>query len=107
MRLGLSEPIPDQKFTRHAWASFRRDVNVRDIFWRLKAVKLGDVDLGTSVNRDIRRRIRWVNGITKHRTVSQNDLKLAAKMVVLLDFKAGLYSNEESSLSLLSCHIFL
>uniref|UniRef100_A0AC34GKG5 Uncharacterized protein n=1 Tax=Panagrolaimus sp. ES5 TaxID=591445 RepID=A0AC34GKG5_9BILA len=94
LRLGLSEPLHDQKFIRHAWASYRRDVNVKDIFWSLKGVKLGNTDLGTSVNRDIRRRIRWVNGIAKHRTIAQNDLKLAAKLVVLLDFKSGLFKDE-------------
>ena len=82
---------------RHAWASFKRSSNVKEIFWSLKSVKLGNTDLGTSVNKDIRRRIRWVDGITKHRTVAQNDLKLAAKMVVLLDYKAGLYNDEDSS----------
>jgi hypothetical protein len=99
LRLGLSEPIPEQKFSRHAWASYRRDVNVKEIFWGLKTVKLGNADLGTSVNRDLRRRIRWVNGITKHRTIAQNDLKLAAKLVVLLDFKTGLYKDEGTGIT--------
>lgn len=63
----------------------------------MKGVKLGDADLGAAVNRDLRRRIRWVSGLTKHRTVAQNDLKLAAKLVVVLDFKNKLFTNDEDA----------
>uniref|UniRef100_A0A7E4W112 ARS2 domain-containing protein n=1 Tax=Panagrellus redivivus TaxID=6233 RepID=A0A7E4W112_PANRE len=95
LRLWLSDPVPEAKFGRRAFASFRRDVRVKKIFWGLKGQKIGDVDLGAAVNRDIKRRVRWVNGLTRHRTVAQNDLKLAAKLVVLFDYKNGLYKGED------------
>jgi len=97
LRLGFSEPIPEQNFVRRAWATYKRNVNVKEIFWALKGVKIGDADLGAAVNRDIRRRIRWVSGLAKHRQVTQNDLKLAAKLVVVLDFKNKLFQVDDTS----------
>ena len=95
--MGFSEPIPEQNFVRRAWATYKRNVNVKEIFWALKGVKIGDADLGAAVNRDIRRRIRWVSGLAKHRQVTQNDLKLAAKLVVVLDFKNKLFQVDDTS----------
>lgn len=47
------------------------------------------------MNRDLKRRIRTVNGLTLHRPVAQNDLRQAAKLVALHDHRAGLYFDDE------------
>ena len=48
------------------------------------------------MNRDLSRRIRTVNGITSHRQVVRNDIKLAARIVHNLDAKAGLWVDPDS-----------
>lgn len=53
--------------------------------------------MGPIVNRDLTRRIRTVNGITVHKQVAQNDLRLAARLVHIYDKKYGLYQNESSA----------
>lgn len=78
-------------------------------------LQLRDCDLGPIVNRDLTRRVRTVNGLTAHRAVAQNDLRMAAKIVQvppllllspsdgewswvqLLDKKWGLYQPEEAA----------
>uniref|UniRef100_A0A914C9K1 Serrate RNA effector molecule homolog n=1 Tax=Acrobeloides nanus TaxID=290746 RepID=A0A914C9K1_9BILA len=95
LRLGISDPLPDQKFSRRGWVTYRRDVNIKEIFWSLKSVRVAEYDLGASVNRDLRRRVRVVNGITSHKPVAQNDLRQAAKLIALHDHRAGLYFDDE------------
>jgi hypothetical protein len=56
---------------------------------------VAEYDLGASVNRDLRRRVRVVNGITSHKPVAQNDLRQAAKLIALHDHRAGLYFDDE------------
>ena len=59
--------------------------------------QLRDCELGAIVNRDLSRRIRTVNGITSHRQVVRNDIKLAARIVHNLDAKSGLWVNPDSA----------
>ncbi|KAI6209544.1 Arsenite-resistance protein 2-like protein [Aphelenchoides besseyi] len=95
LRLGLSDPIPEQNFTRRLWISFRRDVRIKDIFWNMKNAKFAEGDTQASVNRDLRRRIRTVNGISNHRQVVQNDIRQAARLVALYDYKRKLFADDE------------
>lgn len=46
------------------------------------------------VNRDLARRVRNVNGITQHKHVLRNDIKLAAKLIHALDEKGDLWSSK-------------
>ena len=48
--------------------------------------------MGAIVNRDLSRRIRTVNGITSHKQVVRNDIRLAAKIIQNLDARLGLWS---------------
>ncbi|KRZ10421.1 Serrate RNA effector molecule -like protein [Trichinella zimbabwensis] len=81
LRVALAEPLPDRRFYRRGWVSFRRDVNVKEICWKISNIRLRDCDLGAIVNRDLSRRIRVTNGIAAHRAVAQSDLRLAATVV--------------------------
>jgi hypothetical protein len=94
LRICLSDPFAESKFQRRAWVSFRRDVNIKEIFWGLKSEKVGDCDLGATVNRDLKRRVRNTNGVTAHRQVVQNDIRQAAKLVALFDHKTRLFTEE-------------
>lgn len=56
--------------------------------------QLRDTELGAIVNRDLSRRIRTVNGITSHKQVVRNDIRLAAKIIQNLDARLGLWAEE-------------
>ncbi|KHN86405.1 Serrate RNA effector molecule -like protein [Toxocara canis] len=95
LRVGLADPLPERKFYRRGWVTFRRDVNIKEICWNLNGVRIRDCDLGAIINRDLARRVRTVNGVTAHKQVAQNDLRQAAKLTALYDKKAGLYQPSE------------
>lgn len=40
LRLGLSDPLNDQKFQRRAYITYNRDVKIKDIFWNMKNAKV-------------------------------------------------------------------
>jgi hypothetical protein len=49
------------------------------------------------VNRDLSRRVRTVNGITSHKQVVRQDIKVAARIVQNLDEKMGLWDEPGQS----------
>lgn len=56
--------------------------------------QLRDCELAPVVNKDLVRRVRNVNGITQHKQVLRNDIKLAAKLIHALDEKGNLWSSK-------------
>lgn len=48
-------------------------------------------ELGAIVNRDLSKRIRSVNGVTNHRQVARNDMKLCANIINNFDKRSGLW----------------
>ena len=58
--------------------------------------QLRDCELSPGVNRDLTRRVRNVNGLTQHRTVVRNDIKLAARLVHALDARGQLWGGGET-----------
>lgn len=46
------------------------------------------------MNRDLKRRVRTVSGISNHRPVVQNDIRQAARLVALFDHKKKLFAPE-------------
>jgi len=47
--------------------------------------------MGPIVNRDLTKKIRVANGVTSHKQVAQNDLRLAAKLVQIYDKRYNLW----------------
>lgn len=92
LRLALTDGIAERKFYRRGWATFKRDINIKEICWALNAHRLRETDLNAIINRDITRRVRTNNGIASHKQVAINDLKLAVKLTVLYDKKIGLFN---------------
>lgn len=91
MRVCLSEPQPERRFFRRCWVTFDRGVNIKEICWNLQNIRLRDCELAPGVNRDLARRVRNVNGITQHKQVLRNDIKLAAKLIHALDDRENLW----------------
>ena len=57
-------------------------------------VKLRDCDIGAIVNRELKQRVRSVSGLTVHRPVTKQDVKLAAKLIQMLDNRWKLWHDE-------------
>ena len=51
--------------------------------------------MGAIVNRELKQRVRPVNGITAHKAVTKADIKSAAKIIQNLDSKYSLWEDEE------------
>uniref|UniRef100_A0A665WIN1 Serrate, RNA effector molecule n=1 Tax=Echeneis naucrates TaxID=173247 RepID=A0A665WIN1_ECHNA len=94
LRVCLSDPHPERRFFRRCWVTFDRSVNIKEVCWNLQNIRLRDCELAPGVNRDLARRVRNVNGITQHKQVLRNDIKLAAKLIHALDDKGELWSNK-------------
>lgn len=94
MRVCLSEPQPERRFFRRCWVTFDRGVNIKEICWNLQNIRLRDCELAPGVNRDLARRVRNVNGITQHKQVLRNDIKLAAKLIHALDDRENLWCDK-------------
>uniref|UniRef100_A0A7N6BLY7 Serrate, RNA effector molecule n=1 Tax=Anabas testudineus TaxID=64144 RepID=A0A7N6BLY7_ANATE len=90
LRVCLSDPHPERRFFRRCWVTFDRSVNIKEVCWSLQNIRLRDCELAPGVNRDLARRVRNVNGITQHKQVLRNDIKLAAKLIHVLDEKGDL-----------------
>ncbi|XP_036380586.1 serrate RNA effector molecule homolog isoform X1 [Megalops cyprinoides] len=95
LRVALSDPQPERRFFRRCWVTFDRSVNIKEICWNLQNIRLRDCELAPGVNRDLARRVRNVNGITQHKQVLRNDIKLAAKLIHALDERERLWSQKQ------------
>uniref|UniRef100_S4RZD4 Serrate RNA effector molecule homolog (Arabidopsis) n=1 Tax=Petromyzon marinus TaxID=7757 RepID=S4RZD4_PETMA len=92
VRVALSDPQIERRFYRRGWVTFERSVNIKEICWSLQNIRLRECELSPVVNRDLARRVRGVQGITQHKPVVRNDIRLAAKLIQALDQKAQLWS---------------
>uniref|UniRef100_A0A8D2LHJ8 Serrate, RNA effector molecule n=1 Tax=Varanus komodoensis TaxID=61221 RepID=A0A8D2LHJ8_VARKO len=96
MRVALSDPQPERRFFRRGWVTFDRSVNIKEICWNLQNIRLRDCELSPGVNRDLTRRVRNVNGITQHKQILRNDIKLAAKLIHAMDDRTQLWGGGEA-----------
>nr|CAG4641608.1 EOG090X04A7 [Eurycercus lamellatus] len=96
LRAAIADPQPERRWFRRGWVTFERNVNIKEICWNLNNIRLRDTELGAIVNRDLSRRIRTVSGITSHKQVVRNDIRLAAKIIQNLDARIGLWADEDS-----------
>ncbi|KAM7533978.1 hypothetical protein Aperf_G00000111582 [Anoplocephala perfoliata] len=102
IRLAISDPLPERRFLRRAWATYNGDVDIKKICWALNTSPLlrekwpqskDSDELCATVNRELNQRIRTVNGVlTRHKPVMQNDLRVASRLVAQLDAKHSLWS---------------
>lgn len=84
-RVCITDPAPERKFCRRGWVTFDHSVQIRNICYELNSTKLHDVDMGAIVNRELKNRIRTINGIGQHKTIVRNDLRLITKIIQQLD----------------------
>lgn len=93
LRVAIADPAVERRWFRRGWITFKRDVNIKEICWNLNNIRLRDCELAPIVNRDLSRRVRPVNGITNHKSVCKNDIKLCARIAHSLDEKYNLWKD--------------
>lgn len=101
IRLAIYDPMPERRFTRHAWATYAPSVNIKKICWALNTSPLlrekwqqQSSSSGATVNRDLAQRLRPVTSaaaLTRHRPVMRNDLRVASRLIAQLDTKHNLW----------------
>ncbi|XP_030580921.1 serrate RNA effector molecule homolog [Archocentrus centrarchus] len=94
LRVALSDPQPERRFFRRCWVTFDRSVNIKETCWNLQNIRLRDCELAPVVNRDLCRRVRSVNGLTHHKPVVRNDIRLSARLVHSLDQRGELWTGQ-------------
>ncbi|XP_067436492.1 serrate RNA effector molecule homolog [Thunnus thynnus] len=94
LRVALSDPQPERRFFRRCWVTFDRSVNIKETCWNLQNIRLRDCELSPVVNRDLCRRVRSVNGLTHHKPVVRNDIRLSARLVHSLDQRGELWAGQ-------------
>uniref|UniRef100_UPI0037E88259 serrate RNA effector molecule homolog n=1 Tax=Semicossyphus pulcher TaxID=241346 RepID=UPI0037E88259 len=94
LRVALSDPQPERRFFRRCWVTFDRSVNIKETCWNLQNIRLRDCELSPVVNRDLCRRVRTVNGLTHHKPVVRNDIRLSARLVHSLDQRGALWAGQ-------------
>ncbi|XP_028998780.1 serrate RNA effector molecule homolog [Betta splendens] len=94
LRVALSDPQPERRFFRRCWVTFDRSVNIKETCWNLQNIRLRDCELAPVVNRDLCRRVRSVNGLTHHKPVVRNDIRLSARLVHSLDQRGELWGGQ-------------
>lgn len=101
--------MPERRFTRHAWATYKSDVNIKKICWALNTSPLlrekwrpdpsnshsatgsSSNELCATVNRDLAQRVRPVTPITRHKPAMRSDLIIASRIIAQLDGKHNLW----------------
>lgn len=96
IRVALQDPQPERRFLRRGWVTFDKAVNIKEICWNLNNIRLRDCDLGATLNRELKQRVRPVSGITAHQKVVRQDIKLAAKIIQNFDTKWRIWEEPES-----------
>ncbi|KAL5013560.1 hypothetical protein ScPMuIL_007830 [Solemya velum] len=95
MRVALQDPQPERRFFRRGWVTFERNSNIKNICWDLNNIRLRDCELGATLNRELKLRVRPVNGLTCHKQVVRQDIRIAAKVIKSLDEKWKMWDEQE------------
>ncbi|XP_053395547.1 serrate RNA effector molecule homolog isoform X2 [Mercenaria mercenaria] len=96
IRVALQDPQPERRFLRRGWVTFDKNVNIKEICWNLNNIRLRDCDLGATLNRELKQRVRPVSGITAHKIPVKQDIKLAAKIIQNFDDKWRIWDDPDS-----------
>ncbi|KAL2087883.1 hypothetical protein ACEWY4_016711 [Coilia grayii] len=97
LRVCLSEPHAEHRFFRRCWVTFDHLTNIQDICLELQHARLHEFKLRPVVHRELSRRVRMANGITQHRTLLQDHIRLSAKIIHSLDHRWTLWDQEQEN----------
>jgi len=101
MRVALSEPDQNNKFTRKCWITFQRNAKIREICFGLNNMKIREHDLKPVVNKDLSKRIRTVDWPATENKVIELSIAKCEKLIKNLDKKWEIYDQMENKNPLL------
>lgn len=76
--------------------TFDHTVPIRNICYELNSTKVHDADMGAIINRELKNRIRPINGTGQHKTIVRNDLRLVTKIIQQLDGRWNIWETENN-----------
>ncbi|KAL7675762.1 hypothetical protein ACOME3_002026 [Neoechinorhynchus agilis] len=89
-RVALSDPTPDRRFTRRAWITFDESTNVKELVDEWSSDRSQGFE-GVSMNYDISRRVKAVNGQLDSADAIEKHLGIASRLIKQMDSKWSLY----------------
>lgn len=101
MRLALSEPDQNNKFTRKCWLTFERNAKIREICFGLNNMKIREHDLKPVVNKDLSKRIRTVDWPSTDSKVMELSIATCQNLIKVLDKKWEIFDENENKNPLL------
>ena len=101
MRVALSEPDQNNKFTRKCWITFQRNAKIREICFGLNNMKIREHDLKPVVNKDLSKRIRTVDWPATDNKIIELSIAKCEKLIKNLDKKWEIYDQMENKNPLL------
>jgi len=101
LRVALSEPDQNNKFTRKCWITFERNAKIREICFGLNNLKIREHDLKPVVNKDLSKRIRSVDWPVTDNKVIELSITKCEKLIKNLDKKWEIYDEMENKNPLL------
>lgn len=90
-RASISEPAPERRFQRRGWITFDSTVNIKDICSKINGYKIQDMILYPTINRELDQKVKCIIGLSNHKQIVQNDLKIITKIVQSMDKRWGLW----------------
>ena len=97
LRLVLSEPDQNNKFTRKCWLTFERNAKIREICFGLNNLKVREHDLKPVVNKDLSKRIRPVDWPATETEVMQFAISRCVLLIKSFDKKGQLFDETENT----------
>lgn len=97
MRVAMSDASAERRYSRRCWVTFSSDTNIKDVCWNLSNVRVKEMELSPSVNRDVTNRVRPVNGLACSPMAMQMDINYAVELMKKLDDRAKIYEVEETN----------
>jgi len=101
LRVALSEPDQNNKFTRKCWITFERNAKIREICFGLNNLKIREHDLKPVVNKDLSKRIRTVDWPATDNKVVELSIANCEKLIKVFDKKWEIYDENENKNPLL------
>lgn len=96
LRVSLTDPyyVEGGHLRRKAFATFKTYKDVMDVYWTLETTGFGNCKIEATINKEISKRIRHVDGITSHKSIVLNDLTNAATIILNLDNSKNIWNLE-------------
>lgn len=104
LRVAQLEPyyVEGGYLRRKVIATYRNNVDIKDVCWKLSRMKLNNRLLAVSVNKCLAKRIHSVDAISSNHLCIVNDIRNAIILILNLDESRGLFGKRKQMLEIMS-----